>query len=68
MELKKDLKINIYEVIADYKVKTENAPFIAILQFAQEKITPIYPSLLQEELLAPLSDKACENLLERLTL
>lgn len=67
MKLKKDLKVNIYEVIADYKVKQKNAPFIAILQFAEENNGTIEPSLLREVLLSPLSEKACENLLERLT-
>jgi len=66
MKLIKDLTINIYEVIADYKVKIENAPFIAILKFAEEKGGVITPELLQKELLNPLSTKACENLLKRL--
>ncbi len=67
MILKKDIKTSVYEVIADYKVKIENAPFIAILKFAEENGGVIYQSLVHEELLAPLSEKACGNLLERLT-
>lgn len=66
MELKKKIKVNVYEVIADYKVKIENAPFIAILKFAEEQKGMVYPSLLFEELLNPLPEKACENLLDRL--
>jgi len=66
MKLKKNIKINIYEVIADYKVKTENSPFIAILQFAEENGGKVDSYTLQSGLLAPLSEKACGNLLKRL--
>lgn len=67
MELKKNLIVNVYEVIADYKVKIENAPFIAILKFAEENNGYIDSDLLHHELLKPLSEKACRNLLNRLS-
>lgn len=66
MELKKNIKVKVYEVIADYKVKIENAPFIAILKFAEESGGIIFPSYLYNNLLFPLSEAACENLLYRL--
>ena len=66
MELKKNIKVKVYEVIADYKVKIENAPFIAILKFAEENKGIAYPSGLYENLLYPLSEAACKNLLDRL--
>lgn len=66
MELKKNIKVNVYEVIADYKVKIENAPFIAILKFTEENNGYVDSNILYQELLKPLSEKACKNLLSRL--
>lgn len=66
MELKKNIKVNVYEVIADYKVKIENAPFIAILKFTEENNGYVDSNLLHYKLLKPLSEKACKNLLSRL--
>lgn len=65
MKLTKKINIDVYQVKAEYKVKVENAPFIAILQLAQEHEV-ITPELLKEELLHPLSKAACKNILSRL--
>ncbi len=67
MKLTKNIKVNVYEVLADYKVKINYSPFIAILKFAEEKGGTIELNLLYKELLQPLSEKACENLLDRLS-
>lgn len=67
MKLTKQIKINIYSVLADYKVKSKNAPFIAIFQFANENRGTIDSEELYKGLLYPLSRQACENILNRLT-
>ena len=65
MKLVKQMNIKVYQVMAEYKVKVKNAPFIAILQLAQEHEV-ISPELLKEDLLHPLSNAACVNILRRL--
>ena len=66
MKLTKDLNIKIYEVLTGYKVKVTSSPFIAILQFANENGGDIDSDQLYNDFLQPLSQKACENILERL--
>ncbi len=65
MKLKTELKIKVYEVLADYKLKVPDSPFIAILKFTEENKGRITSRQLYD-FLQPLSIKACENLLDRL--
>jgi len=65
MKLYKKLKVQVVQVLADYKVKVKNAPFLAILQLAAEQ-TYITPDELKQQLLHPLSIPACRNILRRL--
>ncbi|PQJ72747.1 hypothetical protein [Polaribacter butkevichii] len=67
MELTKDIRINKYRVLADYKVKIAKSPFMSVLQLANEEGGLLTPEILFEELMQPLSLRACENLLIRLT-
>ena len=67
MKLTKNIQTKVFEVLAEYKVKESNAPYIAILQFAVENEGIITPEFLREEMLKPMSVKACENLLKRLS-
>lgn len=67
MELTKNIQIKVFEVLAEYKVKENNAPYIAILKFAYENGGIITPKFLREKMLKPMSVKACENLLKRLS-
>ncbi len=67
MKLTKTINIETYEVLADYKVKVEKSPFIAILKFAEEQGGQVYEESLYDKLLKPLSKKACANILDRLT-
>lgn len=67
MQLNKELDINIYEVVAEYKVKSNNAPFIAILLLANGyEDQTLLPETLKEELLHPMTLPACKNILDRL--
>jgi len=67
MKLTKDINIKIYEVLTDYKVKVTSSPFIAILKFAEENGGEITSNQLYNDFLQPLSEKASENILDRLT-
>jgi hypothetical protein len=64
----KDIGINKYRVLADYKVKVAKSPFMSVLQLAKDEDGMLNPEVLYEKLMKPLALKACENLLERLTL
>ncbi|MFK7796763.1 MAG: hypothetical protein AB8E82_04860 [Aureispira sp.] len=65
MNLKKQLNVNIYWLVATYKVKQKNAPMLAVLKAVREiGATTAYD--LQDHLLSPLSVQACSNLLARL--
>ena len=70
--LKQNTEIEIYQVELAFKVKTNQSPFIPILILAQELLDDedyyIDSEILQEKLLPALPLRACENLLERLTL
>lgn len=66
MKLTKNIKVKVYEVLADYKVKVKKSSLIAILKFAYENGGEVTSSQLYSDLLQPLSKKACENILERL--
>lgn len=66
MKLTKDIKVENYEILANYKVKTDKSPFIAVLKYIQEKDSLIYADELHN-LLKPLPERACKNILERLT-
>lgn len=66
MILNKDININKYRVLADYKVKVKKSPFMSVLQLAKEEIGELTAEILYEKLMKPLSVKACENLLIRL--
>ena len=68
MILTKDISINKYRVLADYKVKVAKSPFMSVLQLAQEEDGMLNSEVLYEKLMKPLALKACENLLERLSL
>ncbi len=66
MKLTKTINIETYEVLSNYKVKVKQSPFIAILKFAEENGKYITVEKLYD-FLYPLSKKACENILNRLT-
>lgn len=67
MKLSKEININKYRVLADYKVKVKKSPFVSVLQLANEEEGVLTAEVLYEKLMKPLSVKACENLLIRLT-
>ncbi len=67
MKLTKNIHINKYRILADYKVKVSKSPFMSVLQLANEKGGILTPDVLYDQLMQPLAIKACENLLERLT-
>lgn len=69
MNLKKKIKVKTYWVIAEYKVKKEHTPMLAILKAINELMMDkeyINAKMLFEHLLYPLSEQATENLLLRL--
>ena len=68
MKLTKNIKVRVYEVLADYKIKVKKSPFIAILKFANENGGKITSDQLYNDFLQPLSVKACENILDRLAI
>ncbi|WP_375241268.1 hypothetical protein [Polaribacter sp.] len=68
MILTKDISINKYRVLADYKVKVAKSPFMSVLQLAKDEGGMLNSEVLYEKLMKPLALKACENLLERLSL
>lgn len=67
MKLEKQIEVEVCEVIADYQKQTRNPVYISILNFTIEKAGAILASELHKELLFPMSEKACENLLDKLT-
>ena len=67
MILTKEININKYRVLADYKVKVKKSPFMSVLQLANEEEGVLTAETLYEKLMKPLSIKACDNLLIRLT-
>ncbi|MBE7697614.1 hypothetical protein [Tenacibaculum finnmarkense] len=68
MKLTKEITVNKYRVLADYKVKIKKSPFMAVLQLAyeQKQYKELNAKILHENLLYPLSINACENLLIRM--
>lgn len=66
MKLTKEIHIDKYRVLADYKVKVAKSPFMSVLQLAKEEDGKLTPEKLYEHLMKPLSIKACDNLLIRL--
>ncbi|MCD8404992.1 hypothetical protein LNI88_06555 [Tenacibaculum dicentrarchi] len=66
MKLTKEITVNKYRVLADYKVKIKKSPFMAVLQLAYEQEEELNAKILHENLLYPLSINACENLLIRM--
>jgi hypothetical protein len=70
--LRKAEQIEIYQVVIALSEKTKQSPFIAVLILAQELWDDdeyyIDAEALQEKLLTALPIRACENLLERLTI
>ncbi len=66
MKLNKDIHINKYRVLSEYKVKVGKSPFMSVLQLANEEGGVLTAEILYEKLMSPLSVKACENLLIRL--
>lgn len=63
--LKRNETIEVYQVELVLKVKTKQSPFIAVLMLALE-LEEISAASLQQNLLASLPVRACENLLNRL--
>lgn len=64
--LKRNEEVGLYQVELALKVKTKETPFIAILILAQEQGT-IDAISVKSNLLNTLPERACNNLLKRLT-
>lgn len=66
MILTKKIKVQVFEVLATYHKKNDNNGFLSILQFIDENGGRINSIKLSKELLHPLSEKACCNILNQL--
>lgn len=68
--LRKTEQLEIYQVELALKEKTKQSPFIAVLMLARELEDQNYyinENILKDELLSALTERACRNLLDRLT-
>lgn len=66
MKLERKEQVEVIDVLATYKEKVKQSPFIAILKFAYENNNNITSEDLYK-FIGSLSQKACKNILERLT-